>query len=319
MADPHPNPSTPPALPQRDPAGHKGNFGTTLIVGGTTAQTHDDHLPIVMAGGPALAAGAALRAGAGLAQLALPAPLVPAALAITPEATAIALPTDDLALAATILHHAASHASALLVGPGLGQNPTARALTRAALDSPCPALVFDADSLNALTATTPPPDRLGRPDQTIFLTPHRGEFNRLAHWLGLADPAAIAERLRVVLIVKSADTLIVDGTTGTPAPTHLPGQQPLLATGGSGDVLAGILTGLVAQWVAASPESPITKLAPATLAAIAVRGHQRAAAFWAERVRSELGGDRPISRGMVASDLLPWIGPALEAAAEAPR
>ena len=111
-----------PSLPPRPVDGHKGSFGTVVVVGGQAA------LPRVMVGGPALTAIAALRAGTGLAILAMPAPLMAAGLTIAPSATGVPLPVDEQRRirprdAAEALDPVLSIASAVALGPGLGTAP----------------------------------------------------------------------------------------------------------------------------------------------------------------------------------------------------
>src|SRR5438105_686626 len=128
--------SAPGPLPPRPVDGHKGTFGRVLVVGG-----QDD-----MIGAPALAGTAALRMGAGLVQVAVPRAILPAVLTVTPELVGLGLGrTIDKAR----LVDAASAADALIIGPGLGQSPIARARVMALIRIEKPA-VIDADALNIL-------------------------------------------------------------------------------------------------------------------------------------------------------------------------
>lgn len=271
-----------PALPPRDPQGHKGTFGSVLVVGGHAANP-------VMLGGPALAARAALRSGCGLCTLAMPAPLLASALAVAPSATGCALPVDDrgelrAAEAAAAIDPALSRAAAVVVGPGLGPGfPVQQVVLRLAALVQVP-LVLDADALNALAATTEFHRDLRAP---AVLTPHPGEFARLAAALGLqADPVepgarvaaanALAARLGCVVALKGACTVVSDGhrhwTCGV--------QEPALATGGSGDALSGVVAGLAAQFV--RPGVPrAMDLFGATC--LAVQLHADVAVRWASR------------------------------------
>ena len=114
-----------PALPKRPARGHKGTFGTVCVLGGQAAS------PRVMIGGPALSATAALRAGAGLAVLAVPEPVLAAAITIAPSATGLALPVDGEGnllpseVAALLDEHLPRY-DCLAVGPGLGDGPAQR-------------------------------------------------------------------------------------------------------------------------------------------------------------------------------------------------
>ncbi len=231
-----------PPLPPRPHDAHKGTFGTVIVIGGSDT----------MMGAPALCAMAALRSGAGLVKIATVPAALPVALTIEPGATGIIL-SDDIA---TTLHQLDTadprHKAILALGPGLGQSDDARELVAALLTSDR-AIVLDADGLNLLAkrlmqsgheAVTAP----------LVLTPHPGEFSRLASALHISqspvDPAtrpaaaaALAGALHATVLLKGAATIISDGsrfftnTTGNPA----------LATAGSGDVLTGLLAALMAQ------------------------------------------------------------------------
>src|SRR5262245_59622409 len=107
-----------PPLPRRDPRGHKGTFGTVVVVGGCASKGRR------MSGAPPLAAPAALRAGCGLAKLAVPSPIVNSALVICPSATGISIPVDGRGEmigsdAAEVLDEQFGSAQAVVVGPGL--------------------------------------------------------------------------------------------------------------------------------------------------------------------------------------------------------
>lgn len=241
-----------PRLPVRDPRGHKGTFGTVLIVGGCSAGTRR------MIGAPALAALGALRAGAGLARLLMPAPILDAAIAIAPSATGDSMPVDSQGwviphLAAEAFDRHTADAQCIVVGPGLGEGPGPEALTLRAIQGQDSPVVVDADALNALAGMAD----FGRDVRAAAVfTPHPGEFRRLASVLKIphdpVDPAtrpaaaeALAQRLGIVVALKGAHTVVSDGVrTWT-----CEGACPALATGGTGDVLAGLVGGLIAQFV----------------------------------------------------------------------
>ena len=235
-------PSEVPRIAARDPAGHKGTFGRVLVVGGCAQP------PLIMVGGPSLSAIAALRCGCGLAELAMPAPLLAAGLTLAPSAVGHAIEIDAHG-GATLgalqaLAERAAVAEAVVCGPGLGANagPVVHSMIASA-----PRLVLDADALNALASAPDPRAALrARRAGTTVLTPHVGEARRLARACGMHDSATASElaaALGVVVVLKSHETSIADADhawsvrAGTSA----------LATAGSGDVLAGVLAGLWAQ------------------------------------------------------------------------
>lgn len=271
-----------PRLPNRPRSGHKGTFGTLLVVGGCCEWATR------MVGAPALAALAGLRAGAGLARIACPEPIIDAVLALCPSATGIAMGTTAKGAiisheaAGTIAPHMAS-AHAIVVGPGMGLaldpardqaafGPHATlALTLLSLGQTRVPVVVDADALNALALA---PDLTRDLKAPAVLTPHPGEFRRLASSLAItSDPTEpstraaaaeeLAQRLGCVVVLKGAGTVVTNGhDTWVCDRGH-----PCLATAGTGDVLAGLLGGLLAQWSAErlAPVSPSTS--PGTPAA----------------------------------------------------
>ena len=235
-------PSEVPRIAARDPAGHKGTFGRVLVVGGCVQP------PLIMVGGPSLAAIAALRCGCGLAELAMPAPLLVAGLTLAPSAVGHAIEIDAHG-GATVgalqaLAQRAAVAEAVVCGPGLGANagPVVHSMIASA-----PRLVLDADALNALASSPDPRAALrARRAGTTVLTPHVGEARRLARACGVHESATASElaaALGVVVVLKSHETSIADAEH---AWTVRAGTSAL-ATAGSGDVLAGVLAGLWAQ------------------------------------------------------------------------
>ncbi|MCX5661094.1 MAG: NAD(P)H-hydrate dehydratase [Planctomycetota bacterium] len=232
-----------PAVPSRPASGHKGDFGTVIVVGGCAT----------MFGAPALAASAAFRAGAGLVKIATSPQTLPFTLVIEPSATGIAFaPTAAGSVAAIDAADPAARA-VLALGPGLGKSDHARDLVMALLAGPR-RVVLDADGLNLLAQMGKPRQRQPSPRPALVMTPHPGEFNRLARPLGIelspTDPkqrpqaaAALARAHQAIVVLKGHRTVVTDGqrvrlnTTGNPA----------LATAGSGDVLTGLLAALLAQ------------------------------------------------------------------------
>lgn len=321
MTDGEPTPLGVPALPPRDPAGHKGTFGTASIIGGS-AHRPSAHDGVHMVGGPCLAATAALRAGCGLARLALPEPILDAGLTIAPSATGFALPVDDAGgiighLAAEVIDALVAASSCIGIGPGLGTEVGAQAVTLRMVQQESVPVVVDADALNCL-ALVPELHRDFR--APAVLTPHPGEYARLAGALGLehdpTDPAdrpraaeALAQRVGAVVVLKGAATVVTDGQRMWMDPSP---PNPVLATAGSGDVLGGVIAGLIAQHYRphvplGSMTMPSERVGGMSLAELAVAGvaaHSAAAAAW----RASSGS----SGGMLASELTERVPAAVE-------
>lgn len=232
-----------PRLPERPVDAHKGQFGLALVVGGSRG----------MSGAAALAGMAALRGGAGLVRLAVPEVCLDTVAGHEPSYMTVPLPSDRagrIALAARAkIVAAAAAATWVAFGPGLGRSLGLDCLSAwlfAHLPRP---MVIDADGLNALAARR---EGLGRPAAPRILTPHPGEFARL---LGVPRvPAAereaaaveLAGQWGVVVVLKGYRTLITDGARRAVNPTGNPG----MATGGSGDVLTGLIAALACQGLA---------------------------------------------------------------------
>lgn len=219
------------SLPRRARGAHKGDFGRVYILGGSVGFT----------GAPVLAARGALRTGAGLVHVGVPREVWPIVAANCLEAMAHPLDPDPR----QVLDRAAA-CDGVLAGPGLGRSRQAEELVRlvtAELDRP---LVLDADGLNALAGHTGL--LTGRSAPTV-LTPHRGEFARLTGWNGPEQEAggaaaAFAKEHNCILVLKGHRTV-------TAAPTGElwinTSGNPGMATGGSGDVLAGMILSLLGQ------------------------------------------------------------------------
>jgi ADP-dependent NAD(P)H-hydrate dehydratase / NAD(P)H-hydrate epimerase len=228
-------------LPARDAGAHKGDFGHALIVAGSPGK----------AGACILAARAAVRAGAGLVTAAVPEPILQTVELGSIESMTLPLPagaSGHLAeRAADVVLEAAEGKAVLALGPGLGTEPfTVAAIRRIALECPLP-LVLDADGLNAFEGKAG--DLAARRAETI-LTPHPGELGRL---LGIstaqiqedriAAARGAAEETGAIVVLKGHMTLIASGTAVFVNPTGNPG----MATGGTGDVLTGLIAGFLAQ------------------------------------------------------------------------
>lgn len=221
-------------LPDRNPWGHKGNFGKLLLLCGSRGYT----------GAAFFAAVGALRSGAGLVFLGVPESIYGIEAVKLNEPVIFPMPDAGGRLSADAVPEILTRLpqmDAVLVGPGLGQSEGTLAVVRAVLEkAECP-VVVDADGINVLSAHR---DLLrGRKSPTI-LTPHDGEFARLGGVIGedrMSAAAALAEELGCVALLKGHETCITDGTDGYLNPTGNPG----MAVGGSGDVLAGVITALL--------------------------------------------------------------------------
>lgn len=311
-----------PSFPPRDPDGHKGTFGTVAVFGGCASPSTR------MIGAPALTALAALRSGAGLAKIAAPAPILDAVISLAPGATGIAVPIDDADPERAILAHEAAavidalvtKCSCLAIGPGLGAGEGPRAAALRAVQQEETPVVVDADAINAL-AEIPQLTRDLR--GTVVLTPHPGEFKRLVRGMGLSNSLGIddsrehaaqqlAQRLGCIVVLKGAGTVVTDGhrvwtnTSGNAA----------LATGGTGDVLAGVIASFIAQFVAPAmpsmpaalaakmPKPPGKPLDVYDAARLAVHVHGLAAQRWSE--------SRGSDAGMLATELTAELPAALQ-------
>jgi ADP-dependent NAD(P)H-hydrate dehydratase / NAD(P)H-hydrate epimerase len=269
-------------LPPRPQHGHKGSFGHLLVVGGGPGKS----------GAPCLAAMGGLRAGAGLVTVALPSGLNQVAETKLTAVMSQPLPqTSEGGLAAEGLEpvlEMMESRSVLALGPGLGTGAEAVQLARE-LARRCPKpLVIDADGLNALVEAWAD---LSFASGAVVLTPHPGEAARL---LGLtpaqvqADRLAAARRLAAqsgaVAVLKGAKSIIAE--PGGVAWIN-PSGGPLLASGGSGDVLTGLIAGLMAQGAGALE---------AALAGAFVHG-----------LAAELAAEEFGLRGLAAEELLDYL------------
>ena len=212
------------AFPRREAAAHKGSFGRLLVVGGSEG----------MAGAPALAARGAHRSGVGTVTVFAPEFVRAAVHALTPETMTAGAGVD------------VARYDALAVGPGLGGSTAARELVERAADSRLPS-VFDADALNLAGEAA----FFARRSAPTVLTPHPGEAARL---LGIdtarvnADRAAaareIAARAKAVVILKGFRSLVADPSGRV---VHVLAGNPAMATGGTGDVLTGVVGACLAR------------------------------------------------------------------------
>ncbi|MDW8208417.1 MAG: NAD(P)H-hydrate dehydratase [Chloroherpetonaceae bacterium] len=236
-------------LPKRRPDTHKGDYGHVGILAGSQG----------MAGAAAMVAQAAQRAGAGLVTVLTPACVQPIVAAKVNEAMTLALPDADGAVAEgafDAIAQFAARTAVLCAGPGLTNAPQVAPLILRVVEEIARPLVMDADGLNALAGH---PEVARRRQErglpALVLTPHPGEAARL---LGTSiaqvqsnrveSAQRLAEQYHACVVLKGCRTLVADpeghvgiNTTGNPG----------MATGGSGDVLTGVIGGLLAQAFAA--------------------------------------------------------------------
>lgn len=260
-------------LPERNPEGHKGNFGKVLLLCGCRGFT----------GAAYLAAMGALRSGAGLVFLGVPESIYAIEAVKLNEPVVFPLPEDGGKLSHLAIPEILERLKtmdAVLIGCGLGQSEGTFQVVKAVLEHAACPVVVDADGINVLKDHK---DILrGRQNATI-LTPHEGEFLRFGGDLeaGRMESAVrFAREWNCILVLKGHGTCISDGQQCYRNPTGNPG----MAVGGSGDVLAGILVSLLGQG-----------LKPLTAAACGVWLHGAAGDLCAQ----ELG-----QYGMLPTDML---------------
>lgn len=280
-------------LPKRPLNSNKGTFGKVMLFCGSPPYP----------GSAFLAGSAAGRTGAGLITLAVTREMLPIYASAFHEATFALLPNEDagsFSCVSTLMEQLAGY-RVLLMGPGLGQSPYIREVIlklleelRAMPAEKRPHLIVDADGLNNLSALEQWWTLL--PEHTI-ITPHPGEMGRLCHGLKVSGgdidrlplARAKAREWQVILVLKGACTIITEPEGRTCMNWE---ANPALATAGTGDVLGGIIAGLLAQ-----------KLDPFDAAGAGVHLHTAAS----ELVSAEIG-----DTGLLASDLLPKIPRAMK-------
>ncbi len=274
-----------PSLPPRPADSNKGLFGRILIVAGSRG----------MSGAAVLCSGSALRGGAGLVKVAVPAEILPIVAAGQPCCTTAALPQDAegriAALALSSLTTLSEGHDVVAAGPGLERSAELTTLVSELVEKTARPMVIDADGLNAFVGQA---ERLQSTAGPRIITPHPGEFARLlqtdvktvqAQRRELAVEFALKQKLIVVL--KGQGTIVTDGqrvyvnTTGNPG----------MATGGTGDVLTGLIAALLGQ-----------HLAPFEAAQLGVYVHGLA---------GDLARDQIGEVSLIATDLLDFLPPAL--------
>jgi hydroxyethylthiazole kinase-like uncharacterized protein yjeF len=275
-------------LAPRPRDGHKGTFGHVLVVGGSRGKT----------GAPAMSGLAALRAGAGLVTVASAESAIPQIATHAPELMTAPLketPHGSIAITAN-LESTGQGMTVIAMGPGLGREPGIAQLVQAAVTTFEVPMVLDADALMGELA--------GKPDRIRVLTPHPGEMARLT---GMSTAEVQKDRVgtartyatnrMVTLVLKGERTLVAfpDGRvwinpTGTPA----------LGTGGTGDILTGMISGLLAQFPDRSDQAV-------------------AAAVYLHGLAAEIGARVLGEKCFIASDILNYLPQAMEACAGVPH
>jgi ADP-dependent NAD(P)H-hydrate dehydratase len=288
MTPPEPQRETVTQLPRLAPRAtdsNKGDFGRVLIVAGSRGMT----------GAAILCGRAALRGGAGLVKLAVPQEVVPIVAAGDPCYMTVPLIQDadgrlDFAALAEIFAQEQTQ-TVLAVGPGLGGGTEVSRLLPELVGKASRPLVLDADGLNAFARQ---PAKLHTPGVPLIVTPHPGEFARLCG----VDVKAVQTRRdelatrfardhRAIVVLKGHGTIVTDGRRLYRNNTGNPG----MATGGTGDVLTGLIAALVGQG-----------LEPFAAAQLGVYLHGRAG----DLARDQLG-----EVSLIATDLLDFLPAAI--------
>jgi NAD(P)H-hydrate epimerase len=280
-------------LEPRHADSNKGNFGHVLVLGGSVGK----------AGAAAMAGMAALRAGAGLVSVAVPRSILPTVAGFAPEIMTIPLQETPAGTFSVLnfenMRALSDGKRALVAGPGAGQDDETKQFIRAFVDRCEMPVVIDADGLNAFAGHV---DQLTPIRHPLILTPHPGEMARLT---GKKIPEIQADRVEIArafakehgcyLVLKGKNTVVAEpggevwiNTTGNPG----------MATGGTGDILSGILAGLVAQ----TPEH----LLEAVIGGVYLHG-----------LAGDLAAEAIGERGMIATDLLKTLPASMRQAAKA--
>ena len=272
-------------IPPRRRASHKGDYGRVLVVAGSTGKT----------GAAGLAALGALRSGAGLVTVATPRVCQPVVAALAPEPMTLGLDHDaeGRVRADAVEAVLGERCDVLAVGPGLGRSADTVRFVREIVDRAPVPLVLDADALHAFVGD--PGGLRGRGDRPLVITPHAGEMGRL-----VGRPAADVEARRldaardlaleqgVFVVLKGAQTLVA--TPAGDVRINVTGN-PGMATGGTGDVLTGVLSAWMAQLPDAEAACGLGVCLHGLAGDLAAAEHGRA--------------------GLVAGDLARRLGPAL--------
>jgi NAD(P)H-hydrate epimerase len=274
-----------PTLPPRAVDANKGQYGRVLVIAGSRG----------MSGAAVLCATAALRGGAGLVKAAVAAEILPIVAAGQVCCMTAALPCDVdgriSALALSSLTTLCAENDVIAIGPGLGRSADLSELLAELVDKIDRPMVIDADGLNAFVGRT---ERLTSTAGPRVITPHPGEFARL---LQIDIPAVQASRRElaaefalkqnVVVVLKGHQTIVTDGRRVYVNSTGNPG----MATGGTGDVLTGLIAALIGQ-----------KLPPFEAAQLGV---------FVQGLAGDLARDQIGEVSLIATDLLDFLPAAL--------
>lgn len=266
-------------LPARPSAGHKGSFGHVLIIAGSPGKT----------GAAVLAARGALRSGAGLVTVAVPRGLESELAGLCVEAMSASLATGKSGVfdgsSQKGLQELAEARDVVALGPGLGREPETGALARGLAVGVARPLVIDADGLFALDGAL---ESLRDRRAPTVLTPHPGEAARLlgcesARVNGdrLGAARRLAERSGSVVVLKGAGTVVAEASGRA---LVIPTGGPLLATGGTGDVLTGVVAALLGSGLPAFEAAGL-------------------AAWWHGAAADRRTAERGVAFGLLASEL----------------
>lgn len=223
-------------LPDRDVHSHKGDYGKVLLLCGSRGYT----------GAAALSAMGALRVGAGLVFLGVPESIYTIEATKLTEPIVFGLPDQNgmFSVKATKeIDQRLQKMDAVLIGPGIGQSSDCRELAKYVLQTYKGPVVLDADGINVIAKHK---DILRGREGITILTPHEGEFSRISDFdenNRVTCAESFARDYGVIVALKGHKTVITDGTTTYVNHTGNPG----MAVGGSGDVLAGMIVGLLGQ------------------------------------------------------------------------
>jgi len=278
-------------LPERIPNSHKGTYGKVLCIAGSKN----------MAGAAYFCAYAAYRTGAGLVRILTPEENRIILQGLIPEAVLTSF--DRKQLDCEIINEALAWADVVAIGPGLGKEPWVREILKFTMKNFQKPLVVDADGLNCLAADiTLLEEHIG----PVILTPHLGEFSRLCNNKSIQEisknvpeeAAQFARQHSCILVLKSAPTAIGTGEKEKQCYVNTTGNNGM-STGGSGDVLTGIIVGLLSQ-----------KVSPLQAALLGVWLHGRA---------GDLAVEQEGYYGMMARHLIEYLPRAMDSKGDIKR